>query len=192
MSIDRRIVSILYYNDIFDIEEVEKFLGENNNYYEIMIYGKVKKLKIPGYKYEELSEDKFEIQREEIVELLSQSKTEEHKPDEEWIEEKILIVDSEIEDYFEEEMKKTENENNLFLEKMKEEKEESAKEDKKLISKVTTITKCDVEPKKVETKKVEIKKPEPKKVEIKKHSIPIKPEKKVTTKKDIDDFMDTI
>ena len=53
MSIDRRIVSILYHNDIFDIEAVEKFVGEKDNYYEIIIGGELKKLKIPGKKYED-------------------------------------------------------------------------------------------------------------------------------------------
>jgi hypothetical protein len=34
MSIDRRIVSILYHNGITDVNEVQEFIGEKNNYYE--------------------------------------------------------------------------------------------------------------------------------------------------------------
>jgi hypothetical protein len=60
MGLDRRIVSILYYNDINDINKIEKFIGENKDHlYEVIINGKVEKLKIPGYEYNE-SEKLFE------------------------------------------------------------------------------------------------------------------------------------
>ncbi|MCK9417110.1 hypothetical protein M0Q97_10680 [Candidatus Dojkabacteria bacterium] len=48
MSLDRRIVSILYYNNIFDVNSVEEFIGEKNNFYEIKIDGKIMKLEIPN------------------------------------------------------------------------------------------------------------------------------------------------
>ena len=51
MSIDRRIVSILYYNNITDINKVDEFIGENNGYYDIKINGKIKSLKIPDNEY---------------------------------------------------------------------------------------------------------------------------------------------
>jgi len=51
MSIDRRIVSILYYNNITDINNVEEFIGEKNGYYDIKINGKIKSLKIPDNEY---------------------------------------------------------------------------------------------------------------------------------------------
>ena len=52
MSLDRRIVSILYFNGITDVNQVEKFIGENEeNYYEVIIDGNLRKLKIPGLEY---------------------------------------------------------------------------------------------------------------------------------------------
>ena len=54
MSLDRRIVSILYYNGIDDVKKVEKFIGEKEGYYEIMLDGKLMKLKIPGVEYFEI------------------------------------------------------------------------------------------------------------------------------------------
>jgi len=66
MSIDRRIVSILYHNGIEDVNKVEKFIGENNNYYEIIIDGELKKLIIPGYEYKIDSSIKTEDLKQEI------------------------------------------------------------------------------------------------------------------------------
>jgi hypothetical protein len=68
MSIDRRIVSILYYNGITDVEKVEKFLGENGYYYEIIIGGEVKKLKIPGIDY---PSETLELEEVEILDEIS-------------------------------------------------------------------------------------------------------------------------
>ena len=51
MSLDRRIVSILYYNNIFDVNNVEEFIGEKDNFYEIKIDGEIRKLEIPGKEY---------------------------------------------------------------------------------------------------------------------------------------------
>jgi hypothetical protein len=58
MSLDRRIVSILYYNNIFDVNSVEEFIGEKNNFYEIKIDGKIMKLEIPnkGFEFNEVIE----------------------------------------------------------------------------------------------------------------------------------------
>lgn len=57
MSIDRRIVSILYFNGINDIDKVQAFLGESNNYYKVIIDDEIKKLKIPGKIYTEIVEE---------------------------------------------------------------------------------------------------------------------------------------
>ena len=196
MSIDRRIVSILYYNNIFDIEDVEKFIGENDNYYEVSIDGEVKKLKIPGIEYpndiyEELLEDLSEVSQRTfeggLLEAEKYAKT--HHL--------FTIIEEEIS--FEEEMEKSDNENNLFLDKIKEE-EFSEIDDEKISNVEIEPKKVEVkkpELKKVEVKKPELKKPETKKVEVKKveakKSETKKVEhKKIVTKKDVDDFMDTI
>ena len=53
MAIDRRIVSILYYNGITDVNEIDKFIGESNGYYQVEINGEIKNLEIPGFHYNE-------------------------------------------------------------------------------------------------------------------------------------------
>jgi hypothetical protein len=87
MSLDRRIVSILYYNNIFDVNSVEEFIGEKNNFYEIKIDGKIMKLEIPnkGFEFNEVIESvnnnnllttKIEIIDEDILpqpEILQQN-----------------------------------------------------------------------------------------------------------------------
>lgn len=87
MSLDRRIVSILYYNNIFDVNNVEEFIGEKNNFYEIKIGGKIMKLEIPnkGIEFNEVIESaknnnllttKIEIIDEDILpqpEILQQN-----------------------------------------------------------------------------------------------------------------------
>ena len=188
MSIDRRIVSILYHNGIFDIEDVEKFVGEKDNYYEIIIDGELKKLQIPGYKYDELSQ--FEIEkkskREELAEMLSQVVDENDNPyvNTEWVKEKILRIKPEIS--FEDEMKKNDDENTAFLEKIKEDEVQSLpKEEVKEIFKQPELEEV-----------VEIK--ENKKLVVTKKEVKVtkpKAEKNVKIKKsdnDIDDFMNTI
>ena len=154
MSIDRRIVSILYYNNIFDIEEVEKFIGEKDDYYEVIINGEVKNLKIPGKDY--FDEINIECEKEKVAERTFEEELLEAEKDAKQF---SLFNSKEIS--FEEEMKKSEEENDLFLEKIKEKTLEVKK-----ISKV-------------------------KKSEVKKDLI-VKKDKKVVTKKDIDDFMDII
>lgn len=76
MSLDRRIVSILYFNGIEDVESVQEFLGEKNGYFEILINNEIKKLKIPDYNYPEENEDVFtsfeyqeEIKNDKIKEI---------------------------------------------------------------------------------------------------------------------------
>ena len=75
MSIDRRIVSILYFNDI-NINKVQKFLGEKDNYYEVIVDGEIKKLKIPGKEYTNLnqidSQTTQNIEEQYIEELISE------------------------------------------------------------------------------------------------------------------------
>ena len=71
MTLDRRIVSILYFNGINDVESVDRFLGRNGDFFEVMIKGEIVKLKIPGNLY--LDDDvytqfEFENSSEEIVE----------------------------------------------------------------------------------------------------------------------------
>ena len=186
MSLDRRILSILYHNGIVDVNKVEKFIGENNNYYEIMIDGKVEKLKIPGNKYDELS--KFEIENQEKKEKISELLTNIVNPDgtpyiEQELVDKILKIDEEAKvkndeevkvDSFEEELKKTEIENTKFLEKTKE------------------IEKEKLEKEKPEIAKPEVKKPEVKKVETKTttNKAVTKAVKSKNLDNDIDDFID--
>ena len=201
MSIDRRIVSILYHNDIFDIEDVEKFVGEKDNYYEIIIGGELKKLKIPGNKYEDEIKAKIKGQREKIAETLS-SIVEDDKPyfSKEWVKEKILGIEpepeSESEISFEEEMKKSDDESTAFLDKIKEmevqdkEEEDLLKYFNEQLSKPSKIP---------ESKKEEIKevvKETKKNVVTKDVTKPtVKKTKKVDSKKpddDIDDFLNAI
>jgi hypothetical protein len=69
MSLDRRIVTILFQNGISDVTKVEKFLGEKDNYYEIIIDGELKKLRIPGHQYEEVKEIFTVFEKEEEKEI---------------------------------------------------------------------------------------------------------------------------
>ena len=161
MSIDRRIVSILYYNNIFDIDEVEKFIGEKDDYYEVIINGEVKNLKIPGKDYFDEISTEYELEKFPEKEKVAERSFEEELLEVEKDAKKFQLFTIKEEIFFEEEMKKSEEENDLFLEKIKE--------------------------KEPEVKKIsEVKKPEVKKTST------IKKEKKVVTKKDIDDFMDII
>jgi len=69
MSLDRRIVTILFQNGIADVTKVEKFLGEKDNYYEIIIDGELKKLRIPGHQYKEVKEIFTVFEKEEEKEI---------------------------------------------------------------------------------------------------------------------------
>lgn len=81
MSLDRRIVSILYYNNIFDVNSVEEFIGEKNNFYEIKIDGKIMKLEIPnkGFEFNEVIEsvnnNKLLSSKIEIIDVVPQLET---------------------------------------------------------------------------------------------------------------------
>jgi hypothetical protein len=190
MSIDRRIVSILYHNGIFDIEDVEKFVGEKDNYYEIIIDGELKKLQIPGYKYDVKTEyeEKIKIQREEIAETLSQIVNEDGSQyvSEEWVKKNILRIESEPEISFEEEMKKTDDENDAFLEKINEMEVQDKEDEVKEIfetPELDEVVKEIKENKKLIVTKTEVKVTKPK---TQKNTIKKKPDD------DIDDFMNTI
>ena len=65
MSLDRRIVAVLYFNDLYDINSVENFTRINEDYYEAIVNGKLEKLKVPGKDYfvdiEELPEVKEKV-----------------------------------------------------------------------------------------------------------------------------------
>ena len=54
MPIDRRVLSILYHNDIKDANKIEKFIGQNEKYYEVVMNGEIVKLKIPGVVYDDV------------------------------------------------------------------------------------------------------------------------------------------
>ena len=152
MSLDRRIVAVLYFNDLYDINSVENFTRINEDYYEAIVNGKLEKLKVPGKDYfvdiEELPEVK-----EKVKTSIKKKEAFVQKP----IEEQFITVEDEIkkepiftktitqfmdkekiteivvnevydeivnknEISFEEELEKTEKENKKFLEEIKPEK----------------------------------------------------------------------
>jgi len=192
MSIDRRIVSILYYNDIFDIEDVEKFVGEKDNYYEIIIDGELKKLKIPGFVYpndERIMELKEKMKKTvELAKDLREPENEEEQKELDDIYNDIQDLgnfldeiknSNPVKDFFEDEMKKNDEENAAFLEKMKEDEVKEIFKQPELEKVVEEIK----ENKKLVVTKTEVKVTKPKVT------------KNVKTKKpdiDIDDFMNTI
>jgi len=64
MGLDRRILSILYFNDIVDVNDVEEFIGEENKYYIVKVKGEIKKLKVPGVSYDDDVFSEFELEQE--------------------------------------------------------------------------------------------------------------------------------
>jgi len=70
MSIDRRILTILYFNNITDVNQVQKFLGPNGDYYEVIVDGELKKLKYPEKDYSEVDTNIFETIKEKIEEFV--------------------------------------------------------------------------------------------------------------------------
>jgi len=113
MSIDRRIVSILYYNDITDVNSVEEFIGENNGYYEVKVNGIINKLKLPGENYFEnvddnideikqqlleVKNDELKIKKEEIAKLLNTTKNDEPYFNEDIINKNILNLPVDIDE----------------------------------------------------------------------------------------------
>ena len=142
MSLDRRIVSILYYNNIVEVESIEKFTRVNDDYYEAIINGKFEKLKVPGkeYKMDETiytdfdevhiimneEEPNVEEPKKEIKKIVK--KIEEIKKIQESIFEKkkeiaVLLKEKEINEIlsFEEQLKNDEKEKEIILEKINEE-----------------------------------------------------------------------
>jgi len=78
MSLDRKVLIILNHNGIYDVNTIEKFIGLNNNYYQVVINGKIVNLKIPGITYSEeilteelLDEIKDEIKDEILDEVVN-------------------------------------------------------------------------------------------------------------------------
>jgi len=125
-GVDQKLLAILDYNHI-DINKVEKFIGVNENYYEVTIDGKIEKLKIPGKIYTEIEEKIFgedeiftsfeeEIKNDEIEKLLNENilKIEPKMFEEELLEDKKEKESISI-DTFEEELEKNEIENKEFL-----------------------------------------------------------------------------
>ena len=192
---DRRIISILYHNGIFDLDEVEKYVGEKDNYYEVIIDGELRKLQIPGFVYpndERRTELKEKMKK--TVELAKNLREPENEDEQKELDDiyndiqdlgKFLDdikeknkIEPELENSFEEEMKKSDDENEAFLEKIKKEEVKEffkqpeleeiikeIKENKKLIE-----TKVEVKTTTKTTKKPKLKKPDD----------------------DIDDFLNTI
>ena len=148
MSLDRRIVSILYFNGIDDVNKVEKFIGENNGYYEIIINGEFKKLQIPGIDYFEIPtveylEEKIEQVNKNIGQLESQSFTNNledviesiKESDNQYFTTTIVTEIKEIpkeENSFEKELEKTEEENKKVLETIKKEIKPRKRSNKKI------------------------------------------------------------
>ena len=118
MAIDRRILSILYANGINNINDVQEFLGEKNNYYEIKINNEVTKLKIPGYTYFDASNE-----IENVIEA---------------IEKEPINVEKFT---FEEELEKSDKENEKLLEEIKNIKVEEPKVEEPKVDKPKKETK---------------------------------------------------
>ena len=128
----KQIVTLLYLNGITDFTKVEKYLGMNDEgYYEIIYDGELRKMRMPGVVYSEDIASKEYI--EEKIEELDQNieKNDFIFPDslDSAVESaKNQDVTVHIETYtmvndnsFEEELEKTEKENEKFLEKVKDE-----------------------------------------------------------------------
>lgn len=114
MSLDRRIVSILYYNNIFDVNSVEEFIGEKNNFYEIKIDGKIIKLEIPNKDY---NPEKIVIEFNDL-------------PSKQYLDDKLIELTKnydaikenqilKVTESFDEDLEKTEIEKKIILEKGK-------------------------------------------------------------------------
>ena len=101
MGLDRRILSILYYNDIVDVNDVEKFVGEEKGYYIVVVKGETKKLKVPGVNYPESVDETFnefelEDEFEEIENIFEETVVEE--PVEEPVVEESVVEESVVEE----------------------------------------------------------------------------------------------
>jgi len=125
MSIDRRIVSILYFNGIMDVEEVQEFLGEKNGFYEILINDEVKKLKIPSEDETIFTQYDDELEKEIISKRIEE------------IKDSIKEVFEEVKENIKEEVKEK-------VEDIKEEVKEEVKEKVENIKDVLENIKDDV------------------------------------------------
>jgi hypothetical protein len=149
MSIDRRMVSILLQNNI-EVNKVEKFIGINKeNYYEIMINGKVEKLKIPGVDYSKYEKEISTVEHlENQVKQLDKNieKLESFTNIEdvvEHIKKDQLKTPKEEAISFEEELEKTEKENQEILEVLKKDTKPKTKRSKKIIKTKNTDDEVD-------------------------------------------------
>jgi len=175
MGLDRRILSILYYNDIVDVNDVEEFIGEENGYYIVKVSGENKKLKVPGVDYPE----------EEVEEIFAEFDLEE------------IFIDEPVEPI-------EPIENDTFVQKTTEESLlEAENESKKSLLSVKTeviITETEVDPIEPDTVNEPVNEPvkpvkEKKKPKAKSKAKPKKKTTKITTKKiddDFDDFIKTV
>jgi hypothetical protein len=141
MSLDRRIVTILFQNGITDVTKVEKFLGEKDNFYEIIIGGELKKLRIPGHEYKEIQV------KEEVKEIFTVFEKEEEK-EQEKIEQKYEAdLDTFIDIVEEPKKEKQVFEQKSFEEELLDAEEESKKLEQ-LFTKTVTKTIKVIKPKK--------------------------------------------
>lgn len=182
MSIDRRIVSILYYNGITDVENVEKFIGEKDSYYEIIINGELKKLKIPGFNYtnKEFTSEEF-LKSDEIDIVPVKVK----KP-----KEKKIIENLEPLNNLESIAEKIEEETNELFTARVEIKTEEILENVKKLSFEEDLERTEKENEEI-LKSLETKKPKkPRVPKLSEKKIEIIESKKIDD--DIDDFLTTI
>ena len=156
MGLDRRLVAILFHNGINDVTKVEKYLGRKDDYLEVIIDGQLQKLKIPGILYPEdipseneknieyvEKSDSFANNLEDVVELIKKSENE------------LFTVTTtttiiEEENSFEEELKKTELENQEVLKSIKKETKEKLKPQTKVEKKSEKKKIKNIEPKELD------------------------------------------
>jgi len=70
MSLDRRIVSILYHNGIEDVESVQQFIGEENGYFKVVINDEVRNLEIPGNLYVISEESTLKKELQDVINVV--------------------------------------------------------------------------------------------------------------------------
>lgn len=162
MAIDRRILSILYANGISDVNKVQEFLGEKNNYYEVKVNNEIKKLRIPGYTYNDVNNI-----LENVIESVKN--------------EPLLSIETFS---FEKELEKSDKENEKLLKEIK--KAEKPKVEK------SKVEEPKVEEPKVEESKIEESKVQKSKVQKTKVEKPKVETQKKNIKKSNNDFDDFI
>ena len=147
MGLDKRLIAILFHNGINDVTRVEKYLGRKDDYLEVIIDGQLEKLKIPGIIYPEdiPSVEYLESKIKETEKNKLDSVTNNLEDVVETVSE-ICVGDvrldrtlKEIKDSsFEEELKKTELENQKVLKSIKEKTKTEKKSVKKKIKNIET------------------------------------------------------